>query len=210
MSDLGFRLPEAGHAVGSQHLATGATSGVPVVIAAASGRGTTAITEPAAGPAESRQNGGGAKIHRRSRPPCAGDDVGRAGLATCPPDRMNSSGGPLIYRWRGREYIGARAVAAAAGVHIRTVQWHLARHGSLRFLGVGPGTGPNNCRVGGRRLPISLFGREWPSRAALALDMGISLRSLHRQLAEGRVDLILAHLMRADAERMAAAAKERA
>lgn len=210
MMGIGLQVARGGHDTGgAQHLSAGLTAGQPAVIAAASGRGTTAITKPAAGPAESRQNGGGADIHQRSRPPCAGDDVGRA-PEKCSPDRSGRSGGRATYTWRGHRYVGVQAIAAAAGVHTRTVQWHMKRHGNLNFLGVGPGTGPNNCRMGGRRVPISLFGREWPSRAALAADMGVKYRSASRLILEGRLDLILSHLMRADAARMADTAKARA
>lgn len=50
---------------GAQHLSAGDLAGSPATIRPASGKTTTAeIVEPAAGPAESRPIGGGAKIHR--------------------------------------------------------------------------------------------------------------------------------------------------
>lgn len=42
-----------------------------------------------------------------------------------------------IYLWRGVVYVGAAAVAEAAGRSVWTVHWHLREYGNLDRLGEG-------------------------------------------------------------------------
>ena len=46
------------------------------------------------------------------------------------------------YIWNGQVYRGAKAVAEAAGVSIKTVSSHLERQGNLDTLGIGRGHRP--------------------------------------------------------------------
>ncbi|MFG6083901.1 hypothetical protein ACEUZ9_000136 [Paracoccus litorisediminis] len=107
---------------------------------------------------------------------------------------------PGVYIWRGRIYVGVRAVAQAAGVTEHTVSYHLNRHGNLDRLGVA--SGGNNGACG---KPVELFGRCWRSRTALADYVGRSDSRVSRWIRVGRSDLLLAALMRADARQAVAA-----
>lgn len=41
---------------------------------------------------------------------------------------------PFPYSWRGKDYAGLKSIADAAGVQVKAVQNHLARHGNLDRL----------------------------------------------------------------------------
>lgn len=193
--------PKRVEAVGAQHLAGGALAEKPVTIRSASGiEAMPEIVEPAAGPVESRHQGGGAQIHRRSSTRVAGDDAGREGSAACPPRERDLSPCAGVYLWRGKTYLGLRAVAEASGCNMRTVQYHLARHGHLDHLGVGPGKGPDNRGYRGGK-PVTVCGRTWPSRAAFARDLGVSWKTAWLYLKGGKLDRIMVRLMAAEAER---------
>lgn len=110
---------------------------------------------------------------------------------------------PGVYIWRGKTYLGIRAVARAAGVHHNTVHGHLERHGHLDRLGIGRQCNwPKIGRI--KAKPFSLLGREWPSHRAMARDLGLTQSRLSRWIAEGRLDRIAIAMMHADARRMAA------
>lgn len=118
---------------------------------------------------------------------------------------MTSKPGPQpgVYLWRGREYVGMRAVARAAGVHHRSISYHLRVHGHLDRLGAGQKRkAPQSAARG-----VVAHGRAWPSRAALARDLGVSGPTISRWLAH-HPDRLLAALMAADARKTAAAMRE--
>ena len=101
------------------------------------------------------------------------------------------------YRWQGRNYLGLKAVAEAAGVTQRTVSHHLTKHGSLDRLGQGPGrypgSGDNLRRT--RSKPIAGF----PSIRAFADHVGVARQTAELWIREGKADRILAALMAAQA-----------
>ena len=109
---------------------------------------------------------------------------------------------PGVYLWRGRTYIGQRAVAEAAGVAVATVSSHLRDHGHLDRLGTGRGT-HGGARPSHSR-PVCIGGRSWPSISAFARSIGITPRYAQKAIREGRTDKLLAALMAADARRAAA------
>ena len=108
-----------------------------------------------------------------------------------------------IYVWRGQRYIGATAVALAAGVAPSDVFYHLRQHGHLDNLGCGKGG--NQAEITRRRFsrPVTVMGRNFPSRRAFADHVGVSPRTISWWLANGRHDEILAALMASDARRAA-------
>ena len=110
---------------------------------------------------------------------------------------------PNVYLWRGQAYIGAKAVAAAAGVAPHTVISMLNKHGNLDRLGMGRGRHHTNRSGGQNRKPVALFGRQWPSHTALAAEVGHSVSTVTRWLNRGDHDRLLAALMAADARRAA-------
>ena len=110
---------------------------------------------------------------------------------------------PNVYLWRGQTYIGAKAVAAAAGVAPHTVISMLNKHGNLDRLGMGRGRHKTNRSGGQNRKPVALFGRQWSSRTALAADVGHSISTVTRWLNRGDNDRLLVALMAADARRAA-------
>lgn len=114
---------------------------------------------------------------------------------------------PSVYLWRGQTFIGAKAVAQAAGVSQSVVYSLLNRHGSLDQLGVGRGAHHTNRSGGHNRKPVAWLGREWPSLTALAAEVGCSISTVTRWLDTGDDDRLLAALMAADARKTAAALK---
>ena len=104
--------------------------------------------------------------------------------------------GPKLqpYSWRGQIYMGQDAVAAAAGVGVTVVRYHLTRHGHLDFLGVGRGGNPasHNNATG---KPF----QGYPSRAAAAQAIGVGKSTLTEWIRDGKADRILAALMAAQA-----------
>ncbi len=110
---------------------------------------------------------------------------------------------PSVYLWRGKTYIGQRAVAEAAGVAEGTVSSHLRTHGHLDHLGTGRGRHGNSRPPQTR--PVCIAGRSWPSITAFAKAVGMSPRTAMKAARAGHVDRLLAALMASDAERRAAA-----
>lgn len=108
-----------------------------------------------------------------------------------------------IYLWRGREYVGMRAVAQAAGVTKSTVLYHLVTYGHLDRLG----TGQRRRKPQNAARTVVAHGRLWPSRVALARELGVSPPTASRWLAH-HPDRLLAALMAADARKTAAAMRE--
>jgi len=110
---------------------------------------------------------------------------------------------PSVYLWRGKTYIGQRAVAEAAGVAEGTVSSHLRTHGHLDRMGIGRGrhgnSRPPRCR------PVCIAGRSYPSIAAFARSVGITPKVAYRAVRTGRGDKLLTALMAADAKRRVAA-----
>lgn len=116
---------------------------------------------------------------------------------------------PNVYLWRGQTYIGAKAVAAAAGVAPHTVVSMLNKHGNLDRLGMGRGRHNTNRSGGQNRKPVTLFGRQWSSRTALAADLGHSVSTVTRWINRGDSDRLLAALMAAVARHAASAQADR-
>lgn len=110
---------------------------------------------------------------------------------------------PSIYLWRGRTYVGQRAVAEAAGVAECTVSYHLITNGHLDRLGTGKG-GRGKLRPPIVK-PVHMAGHSWPSIAAFARSVGMSPKTAQKAVREGRSDKLLAALMITDVKRRAAA-----
>lgn len=110
---------------------------------------------------------------------------------------------PGVYLWRGREYHGMRAVAEAAGVRHGNVSYHLRVHGHLDLMG----TDRRGAKNRGGSKPVNAAGRRWPSRGALARELGVCVPTISRWLAH-HPDRLLAALMAADARKTAAAMRE--
>lgn len=113
-----------------------------------------------------------------------------------------------IYLWRGREYVGMRAVAQAAGVTKAAVRYHLETHGNLDRLGAGPSRKDCPGWRSGNFSPVDKFGRRWPSQRALAREIGRPEATVSWWLRLGYDDRLLAALMAADARKTAAAMRE--
>lgn len=110
---------------------------------------------------------------------------------------------PLVYLWRGRTYVGQRAVAEAAGVAEGTVSSHLRTHGHLDQLGIGRGRHGNSRPPQTR--PVCIGWRYWPSITAFAKSVGMNPRTAMKAVRAGRGDKLLVALMAADAEMRGAA-----
>lgn len=102
-----------------------------------------------------------------------------------------------VYSWKGRHYTGMSAIASAAKRDRRTIVHHLRVHGNLDRLGVGRGCHDNHQRK--NQKPVSIMGRSWPSRAALAKYTGLPRKAVSKWVAEGQLDRIIIALMAADA-----------
>lgn len=102
---------------------------------------------------------------------------------------------PGIYQWRGKEYIGVEAVAAAAGVKHNVVSYHLNRHGNLDRLGIGRTC--NFPKSTGKK--INVLGREWASRAEMGKYLGVHGSTVGRWLRDKKFDQILGAVMAAEA-----------
>lgn len=233
---------------GAQHLSAGGLAGSPATIRPASGKTTTTaeIVEPAAGPAESRPNGGGAKIHRRAAPPPAGDPAGQGDGATTLPRRPIKHGTNYAYvrhkcrcdtcreaevqrqrEFRARhkqglvkhrkggvcvpvrlgdvDYPSISAAAAALGVTAPTLSHRLQKYGCLDLA--GQGSRPPRRQALNSILPITIHGREFPSRVAAARYLGVCSSYLSRCAKAGFTatysDYLLRRLMEADARQAA-------
>lgn len=109
---------------------------------------------------------------------------------------------------RGRRYPSLTAAAKAHGVTIQTAIGHLNDHGNLDRLGIGKS---GNGRSGGRKAPMVIAGRHYPSRKAAAQALRTTPEYLARLIRLGRADLIAARALRlfgkSDADAYAARAK---
>ena len=85
----------------------------------------------------------------------------------------------------------------------------LNKHGNLDRLGMGRGRHHTNRSGGQNRKPVTLFGRQWSSRTALAAEAGHSISTVTRWLNRGDNDRLLVALMAADARRAAPAQTDR-
>ena len=93
-------------------------------------------------------------------------------------------------RWRGDDYLGRETLAKAAGVHVKTIDYHLRTYGNLDLLG----TGNSGRKPPGPVKPTKLFGKEWPSVTALAADLGIHRSLVSRMVNHDREKLLAALL----------------
>lgn len=127
--------------------------------------------KPAAAPVESLTGGEG--VGAKASAP-------KSVLKLVTTSRIGS--GCCIYEWRGQQFLGAQAVATAAGRSVRTVHYHLKRHGDLSRLKNDP-LGPRSGRAGSPGKPVSVDGDRWPSMKAMADDLCVNIKSVRRWLA---------------------------
>lgn len=106
---------------------------------------------------------------------------------------------------RGEVFPSIAQAAKAMGLAPNTLSQHLANHGHLDRAGSGTARDSNGS--GGRRKPVTLAGRHFASQKAAAKALGTTDAYLRRLIRNGRDDLILARLMKADARRTAQAMK---
>ncbi|RJL15284.1 NUMOD1 domain-containing DNA-binding protein [Paracoccus siganidrum] len=81
--------------------------------------------------------------------------------------------------WRGREYPTMTALSKASGIGVPTIIYHLATHGNLDRLGLGQKGRKGNLS---KSRPVRIGSTEWPSRAALAGDIGVHPATVSRWL----------------------------
>lgn len=115
---------------------------------------------------------------------------------------MPARGDFMPYLWRGRVYLGRKAVAKASRTSIKTVAWHLRAYGHLDRLGVGQGRHSTekpprtpNCT------PVNIGKASWPSKRALARAAGLPDTTLRRKLKSGDPETLIAVLMAATGDR---------
>lgn len=94
------------------------------------------------------------------------------------------------------DFIGAKRVAAAHGVHPASVYRHVAKYGHLDSLGTQGQARIGNCNRGIR---VAIGGREFRSLTDLAAAAHMSVHAIRRRLKSGATDDIIAALMAADA-----------
>lgn len=105
----------------------------------------------------------------------------------------------------GRVFPSQAAAARALGVSKSAVSAQLERYGNLSNLGKRPLGRP----YGGKK-PVKVGSREWPSRSALARYLGRHDNCVRDWLKRGRADLLIAALMKADAQMAAEQARSAA
>lgn len=83
--------------------------------------------------------------------------------------------------WRGQPFPSMTALSKASGMSIPTIIHHLKTHGNLDRLGVG-----RHGRAGNRSKskPVRVGPCQWPSRIALAREIGVSVRTITNWLSE--------------------------
>lgn len=102
---------------------------------------------------------------------------------------------PSEYEWHGRTYLGADAVAKAAGVVPNTVFYHLKKYGHLRRLGQ---TKMLETSIPRSPNPVSFDGRQWRSWSHFASYLGISISTLKYQMNHNLHDKIRQRIELAD------------
>lgn len=85
---------------------------------------------------------------------------------------------PETYQWRGKIYIGQRAVAQAAGVSRAAVCLHLTKYGHLENLGLLKHGG------GFTGKPVTVAGHTWPSISALSREIGVKYSTVYEWLSK--------------------------
>lgn len=99
---------------------------------------------------------------------------------------------------QGRSFSSQAEAARAFGVSTSVIHYHLQRHGNLDRLGAPAGGGK-----GGGRKPVRVGVHEWPSRAALANHLGMSVNTVAGWIRRGRTELLIAAVMQAEIGRAA-------
>lgn len=97
--------------------------------------------------------------------------------------------------------------AKALGIKPDTVYGALSK-GREKYLGMGRGNNPNSRKALLPPKPVKIGSREFPSRVALAEYIGYTDRHVTKLIREGRMDVLMARAMKADAEREAKARRE--
>lgn len=92
---------------------------------------------------------------------------------------------------------GAEAAGEIYGIQGQTISYHLTRHGNLDRAGIGKG---NHGQQRGPGKPISMFGRAWPSRSAMARQLGMSDKLLRKWIAAGKSEAIYGAMIRAEVQ----------
>ena len=82
--------------------------------------------------------------------------------------------------WRGQHLPTMTALSKASGISLQTICHHLKTHGNLDRLGIGKG-GSRGNRSQSKLVKVGPC--EWPSRIALAREMGVSPRSVSNWLS---------------------------
>lgn len=99
--------------------------------------------------------------------------------------------------WRGKEYPTLTALSKASGRALPTIIHHLNHHGNLDRLGLGQQGKPGNRS---KSKPVKVGPYEWPSRSAVARELGVTPSTVSRWLSEDapqhRRDKIMALAMR--------------
>lgn len=102
--------------------------------------------------------------------------------------------------WRGKEYPTLTALSKASGRTLPTIIYHLNRYGNTDRLGSGPVGNPGNRS---KSKPVKVGPCEWPSRAAVARELGVNPSTVSRWLSEDapqhRRDKLMALAMRRSA-----------
>jgi len=103
--------------------------------------------------------------------------------------------------WRGVEYPTLTALAKVSDRTVQTIVHHLNKYGNLDRLGVGKIGAIGNRS---KSKPVRVGPYEWPSRTALAEEMGVSRSAVSRWLG-GRAgqpipEQLMAHAMRKAAD----------
>lgn len=113
----------------------------------------------------------------------------------------NASCCPVVDKF-GRHHPSQIAAAAALGVSVKTVCYHLNKNGDLSRVGVGRGN--HHGHTSSQAEPVVMGDREWPSRTLFARHLGVNAKTVQGWFRRGDTDRILSALMHADTLRSGA------
>lgn len=105
--------------------------------------------------------------------------------------------------WHGEVYPSQAELARRLGTTTRLIRYHLDRHGNLDRLGKGRGSAQKlGAPISANIVPaktVTVGGRTWPSISAFARYVSRSRSTVLHWRRRGRLDLMVAALMAADA-----------